>query len=91
MVTTPTEDGLLSVGNSAYSHKSKILMGAAVPTLVGVGIFTVGKQVDRAIELNQAFEDFETAVEEPREDERTDQEKIQAADALINRLGEDLE
>ena len=91
MVTTPTEDGLLSVGNSAYSHKSKILMGAAVPTLVGVGIFTVGKQVDRAIELNQAFEDFETAVEEPREDERTDQEKIQAADALIKRLEEDLE
>ena len=91
MVTTPTEDGLLSVGNSAYSHKSKILMGAAVPTLVGFGIFTVGKQMDRAIELNQAFEDFETAVEEPREGERTYQEKIQAADALIKRLEEDLE
>ena len=29
MVTTPTAKGLLSVGNSAYSHKSKILMSAA--------------------------------------------------------------
>ena len=51
----------------------------------------VMQQVDRAIELNQAFEDFETAVEEPREGERTAQEKIQAADALIKRLEEDLE
>ena len=38
-----TEDGLLSVGNSAYSHKSKILMGAAVPALVGAGIFSMSK------------------------------------------------
>ena len=43
MVTTVTEDGLLSVGNSAYSHKSKILMGAAVPALVGSGIFSMSK------------------------------------------------
>ena len=43
MVTTVTEDGLLSVGNSAYSHKSKILMGAAVPALVGAGIFSMSK------------------------------------------------
>ena len=43
MVTTVTEDGLLSVGNSAYSHKSKILMGAAVPTLVGAGILSMSK------------------------------------------------
>ena len=63
-------------------------MGAAVPTLVGVGMFTAVQQVDRAIELNQAFEDFETAVEEPHEGERTYQEKIQAADALIKRLEE---
>ena len=61
MVTTATEDGLLSVGNSAYSHKSKILMGAAVPTLVGVGMFTaVGM-----LEPVEAFEDFEGAVEVP--------------------------
>ena len=65
MVTTPTEDGLLSVGNSAYSHKSKILMGAAVPTLVGVGIFSIGQQVDRMLESDKAFEDFEEAVEVP--------------------------
>ena len=65
MVTTPTEDGLLSVGNSAYSHKSKILMGAAVPTLVGVGIFSIGQQVDRMLEPAEAFEDFEGAVEVP--------------------------
>ena len=76
MVTTVTEDGLLSVGNSAYSHKSKILMGAAVPALVGVGIFSISKQVDRmlatektkkelymeALEPAKAFED---AVEVP--------------------------
>ena len=65
MVTTVTEDGLLSVGNSAYSHKSKILMGAAVPTLVGVGMFTIGRQVDRMIQPAEAFEDFEGAVEVP--------------------------
>ena len=65
MVTTATEDGLLSVGNSAYSHKSKILMGAAVPTLVGVGMFTIGRQVDRMLEPADAFEDFEGAVEVP--------------------------
>ena len=65
MVTTPTEDGLLSVGNSAYSHKSKILMGAAVPTLVGVSMFTIGQQVDRMMHPPEAFEDFEGAVEVP--------------------------
>ena len=62
MVTTVTEDGLLSVGNSAYSHKSKILMGAAVPTLVGVGMLTAVQQVDRMLEPAEAFED---AVEVP--------------------------
>ena len=65
MVTTVTEDGLLSVGNSAYSHKSKILMGAAVPTLVGVGMFTAVRQVDRMMQPVEAFEDFEGAVEVP--------------------------
>ena len=69
MVTTPTEDGLLSVGNSAYSHKSKILMGAAVPTLVGVGMFTAVQQVDRMLEPVEAFEDFEGAVEVPHKHE----------------------
>mgnify|MGYP001582079940 CR=1 FL=1 len=59
MVTTPTEDGLLSVGNSAYSQKSKILMGAAVPSLVGVGIFTVGQQVDKMIEPYESYKDLE--------------------------------
>jgi hypothetical protein len=65
IITTVTEDGLLSVGNSAYSHKSKILMGAAVPTLVGVGIFSIGQQVDRMLEPPEAFEDFEGAVDVP--------------------------
>ena len=69
MVTTATEDGLLSVGNSAYSHKSKILMGAAVPTLVGVGMFTAVQQVDRMLEPAEAFEDFEGAVEVPHKHE----------------------
>jgi len=70
MVTTVTEDGLLSVGNSAYSHKSKILMGAAVPTLVGVAMFTIVPQVDRMLEPAEAFEDldFEDAVEVPHVD-----------------------
>ena len=67
MVTTVTADGLLSVGNSAYSHKSKILMGAAVPTLVGVGIFSIGQQVDRMLEPPEAFEDLEPPVEVPHE------------------------
>ena len=89
MVTTPTEHGLLSIGNSAYSKDFKILMGGAVPTLVGIGMLSnVGKHVDRNIQLNEAIEDFETAVEEPHEGERTYQEKIQAADALIKRLEE---
>lgn len=68
MVTTATEDGLLSVGNSAYSHKSKILMGAAVPTLVGVGILAIGQQVDELLYPAEAFEDFEGAVEVPHVD-----------------------
>jgi len=70
MVTTVTEDGLLSVGNSAYSHKSKILMGAAVPTLVGVSMFTAVRFLRthdvpkeelymEALEPAKAFEDLE--------------------------------
>ena len=69
MVTTVSEDGLLSVGNSAYSHKSKILMGAAIPTLVGVGIFTVGQQVDRMIQPYDQFEDLEAPAEVPHKHE----------------------
>ena len=69
MVTTPTAKGLLSVGNSAYSHKSKILMGAAIPTLVGVGMFTVGQQVDRMIQPYDQFEDLEAPAEVPHEHE----------------------
>lgn len=69
MVTTPTDKGLLSVGNSAYSHKSKILMGAAVPTLVGVGMYTALRQVDRMFEPAEALEDFEGAVEVPHKHE----------------------
>jgi hypothetical protein len=34
-------------------------MGAAVPTLVGVGIFSIGQQVDRMLEPPEAFEDLE--------------------------------
>ena len=69
MVTTVTENGLLSVGNSAYSHKSKILMGAAVPTLVGVGIFSIGQQVDRMLEPAEAFEDLEAPKAVPHKHE----------------------
>ena len=50
MVTTPTAKGLLSVGNSAYSHKSKILMGAAAPILMGVFTFTAVQAVDNMFE-----------------------------------------
>ena len=50
MVTTPTGKGLLSVGNSAYSHKSKILMGAAAPILMGVFTFTAVQAVDNMFE-----------------------------------------
>ncbi len=54
---------------SVKYHKSKILMGAAVPTLVGVGMFTIGRQVDRMIQPAEAFEDFEGAVEVPHKHE----------------------
>ena len=40
-------------------------MGAAVPTLVGVGMFTAVQQVDRMLEPVDAFKDFEGAVEVP--------------------------
>jgi len=40
-------------------------MGAAVPTLVGVSMFTMVQQVDRLLEPDGAFEDFEGAVEVP--------------------------
>ena len=50
MVTTPTAKGLLSVGNSVYSHKSKILMGAAAPILMGVFTFTAVQAVDNMFE-----------------------------------------
>jgi len=43
-------------------------MGAAVPTLVGVGMFTAVQQVDRMMQPAEAFEDFEDfegAVEVP--------------------------
>jgi hypothetical protein len=69
MVTTPTEEGLLSVGNSAYSHKSKILMGAAVPTLVSVGMYTALRQVDRMFEPAEAFEDLEAPKAVPHKHE----------------------
>ena len=69
MVTTPTDDGLLSVGNSAYSHKSKILMGAAVPSLIGVAMFTIGQQVDRMIQPYEAFEDLEAPKTVPHKHE----------------------
>ena len=42
-------------------------MGAAVPTLVGVGIFSIGQQVDRMLEPPEAFEDLEPPVEVPHE------------------------
>jgi len=40
-------------------------MGAAVPTLVGVSMFTMVQQVDRMLEPYEAFEDFEGAVDVP--------------------------
>ncbi len=47
MVTTPTEEGILSVGTSAYSHKSKILLSAAGPMLIGLGTFSAVRTVER--------------------------------------------
>ena len=81
MVTTVTEDGLLSVGNSAYSQKSKILIGAAVPTLVGM--YTALRQVDRMLSTEktkkelymealgraEAFEDLEVPKTVPHKHE----------------------
>jgi hypothetical protein len=44
-------------------------MGAAIPTLVGVGIFTVGQQVDRMIQPYDQFEDLEAPAEVPHKHE----------------------
>ena len=87
MVTTPTEDGLLSVGNSAYSHKSKILMGAAGPVLLGVGMFSAVQTVDAMLDQREGGVEI-LVTPEPK---RTTQETIQEAQELIKRLEEDLE
>jgi hypothetical protein len=87
MVTTPTEDGLLSVGNSAYSHKSKILMGAAGPVLLGVGMFSAVQTVDAMLDQREGGVEI-LVTPEPKQ---TTPETIQEAQELIKRLEEDLE
>jgi hypothetical protein len=41
MVATTKKEGLLTVSNSMYSHKSKILLGTAAPLMIGASVFTV--------------------------------------------------
>ena len=50
IVTTTSKDGLLTVSNSMYSHKSKILLGAAGPLVLGVFTFTAVQAVDNMFE-----------------------------------------
>jgi len=64
--------GLLSVGNSAHSHKSKILMGAAVPTLISESIFTLVGTVDKMIQPYEVFEDLKAQEEDPHKHENKD-------------------
>jgi hypothetical protein len=44
-------------------------MGAAIPTLVGVGMFTAVRQVDRMFEPAEAFEDLEAPKAVPHKHE----------------------
>ena len=59
IVTTTSKDGLLTVSNSMYSHKSKILLGAAGPLVLGVFTFTAVQAVDKMFEPHDAFQDLE--------------------------------
>ena len=45
-------------------------MGAAVPTLVGVGMFTAVQQVNRMTQPSEAFEDLEVPKTVPHKHER---------------------
>lgn len=74
MVTTTTKAGLLTVSNSMYSHKSKILLGAAAPLMIGVSTFTVVQSVNR----------MKPAVESSRT--KSTEDTIQEAEETINRL-----
>jgi hypothetical protein len=49
VATMHTEEGLLTVSNSMFSNKSKILLSAAAPLLVGVSTFTLMKPVTRMV------------------------------------------
>ena len=47
-------------------------MGAAVPTLVGEGIFTLVGTVDIMIQFYEAFEDLKAQEEDPHKHENKD-------------------
>ncbi len=59
-VTTNTKDGMLTVSNSAHSHKTSLITSLASPFFSVVG-FTAGQALDRA--LNARVEAMEVQVE----------------------------
>ena len=49
-VTTNTKDGMLTVSNSAHSLKNTIFAGTALPLIMGIATFTVGRQVEAILD-----------------------------------------
>lgn len=47
IVTTATEEGLLTISNAKYSHKSKILLSATAPLIIGASTFTALNTVNQ--------------------------------------------
>ena len=55
-VTTNTKDGMLSVSNSAHSHKTSLITGLASP-FFGVAAFTIGQALEAKEQAVGGFEE----------------------------------
>jgi len=56
VVTTNTKDGMLTVSNSAHSHKTSLITGLASP-FFGVAAFTVGQALEAREQAIGGFEE----------------------------------
>ena len=77
MVATTKKEGLLTVSNSMYSHKSKILLGTAAPLMIGASVFTVVQ----SFKSRSVAEPFRT---------KSTEDTIQKAEGAIKQLEADL-
>ena len=77
MVATTKKEGLLTVSNSMYSHKSKILLGTAAPLMIGASVFTVVQ----SFKSRSVAESFRT---------KSTEDTIQEAEGAIKQLEADL-